>query len=142
VPGEVLIGIFWLVRGDDGQLAMPMRACLLREAEEYGDCLTFGDGHYETWEAWRGGRSDLDPALHLLRRAVSLSEYEEWPRGRVVHERTPSPRFVIYADKQAFPHHGQIVEAFCLPPELTRMRTDAHYRSTKRIACPLEGAAR
>ena len=118
VPGDVLIGIFWLVRGDDGRLAMPMRACPLGEAEEYGDCLTFGEGHHEVWEAWREGCSRLDPASPALRRAVSLSEYEEWPRGRVVHERAPASRFVVYADRQAFPHRDRIVRAFRLPPEM------------------------
>lgn len=135
---DALIGIFWLVRDDYGQIAMPMRTCSLDKAEDYGNCLTFGEGHYETWEAWKEDRLRFDPSSSGLRRAVLQSEYEEWPRGRVVHQRTSPARFIVYADRQLFPHRAWIMNAFGLPPERTWMRTDAHYQSTKRIACPSE----
>jgi len=138
VRTDALIGIFWLVRDDYGQIAMPMRTCSLDKAEDYGNCLTFGEGHYETWEAWKEDRLRFDPSSSGLRRAVLQSEYEEWPRGRVVHQRTSPARFIVYADRQLFPHRAWIMNAFGLPPERTWMRTDAHYQSTKRIACPSE----
>lgn len=135
MPGEALIGIFWFVCPKDGPLAMPMRTCPLSEAAEYGDCLTLEDGHAETWQAWRTGRLPLVPSSATLRQVMALSEYEEWPRGRIVHERT-SGRFVIYADRQAFPYQSRIINAFRLPSAQTQMRTDAHYRSTRRITVP------
>ena len=30
--------------------------CKVEDAEPYGDCLTFGPGHYEVWEGWRKAR--------------------------------------------------------------------------------------
>jgi hypothetical protein len=106
-----------------------VRGCPLADAEEYGDCLTFGGGHYETWESWRRGRLPLSPALRHL---VAGAEYEEWPRGRVVYERTPK-LFVIYADRQAFPYREQVETAFNLPAGQTSIRADSHYRSRRRI---------
>jgi hypothetical protein len=31
--------------------------CPLDQAEPYGDCLTYGPGHYETWTHWRRSSS-------------------------------------------------------------------------------------
>jgi hypothetical protein len=45
------------------------------QAEPYGDCLTYGAGHYETWAQWRLDRK-VDPAL---REIVRSYEYEDWP---------------------------------------------------------------
>ena len=132
------VGIFWFVQLEDEHLAMPLRTSLLKEAEEYGDCLTFAEGHYETWQAWREGVLCLNPPSSELHRAIVLSEYEEWPRGRVVYERTPA-YFVVYADRQSFPHQSRILEAFRLPAERTRMLTDSHYQSTRRINTRQQG---
>jgi hypothetical protein len=50
---------------------------LLTEAEPYGDCLTFGPGHYDIRENWRRDRT-IEPAL----RAVTERFEYEWRRGR------------------------------------------------------------
>jgi hypothetical protein len=44
----------------------------LDQAEPYGECLTYGPGHYETWAHWRRDRT-VDPALRATRRRPSRS---------------------------------------------------------------------
>jgi hypothetical protein len=70
----------------------------LDEAEHYGECITHAASHYERWQEWQ--------ALGGTRRAaagypdrIASTEYDEWPRGRVVYE-TPTRHFVIYADRR------------------------------------------
>jgi hypothetical protein len=84
VPGETPhVGIFWLVQTSNGE-ARPLAAgCPLDQAEPYGDCLTYGPGHYETWAHWRRDKT-MDPALRAIVRSY---EYEDWPRGRIVFDR-------------------------------------------------------
>jgi hypothetical protein len=49
-PGETpQLGIFWLVQTSDGVARLLTAGCPLDQAEPYGDCLTYGPGHYETW---------------------------------------------------------------------------------------------
>jgi hypothetical protein len=99
----------------------------LDRAEPYGDALTLPDGHYETWEVWRRRTLPLpDPAL---RPVVASTEYDAWPRGRVVYERTPN-RFVVYADGQLLgaARLARILMAFALPPDRTSALSDPHYR--------------
>ena len=105
----------------------------LKRAEEYGDCLTSPDGHYETWESWRRGRLTL--ALPALAPVIAATEYETWPRGRIVFDRT-ADRFVIYADRQLLtpPALTHIRTHFRLPAAQTVARTDPHYRNARRIA--------
>lgn len=102
----------------------------LSEAEEYGDCLTSPLSHYRAWEAVRRGRHVLAPLTSATKRLISIHEYEEWPRGRVLYER-PVQRFVVYADRQIFAHAALVNTHFGLPRG-TPWRTDAHYsRSLK-----------
>jgi hypothetical protein len=69
--------------------------CPLDQAEPYGDCLTYGPGHYETCDHWPHDRT-VDPALRALVRSY---EYEDWPRGRIVIDRARD-LFVLYADRK------------------------------------------
>jgi hypothetical protein len=62
------VGIFWLVQTSDGEARLLAAGCPLDQAEPYGDCLTYGPGHYETWDHWRRDRT-VDPALRALVRA-------------------------------------------------------------------------
>lgn len=129
------LGIFWVVVGAGGAASLLVRACALADAEEYGDCLTFPEGHYETWEGWR--RRALPAPAPGLGTLFAETEYEEWPRGRVVLDRGAG-RFVLYADAQlrAGPWAGRIMAAFGLPGDRTDVRGDPHYRSTRRLpAC-------
>jgi hypothetical protein len=82
------LGIFWLVQTPDGKARLLIAGCPLDQAEVYGDCLTYGLGHYETWDHWRRDRT-IDPAM----RALGWSyEYEDWPRGRIVFDQARSVR--------------------------------------------------
>ena len=69
------VAIFWLVQATDGEATLLATGCPLDQAEPYGDCLTYGPGHYATWAQWRRDRT-VDPALRALVRSY---EYEDWP---------------------------------------------------------------
>jgi hypothetical protein len=77
------LGIFWLAQTSNGEARLLTAGCPLDQAEAYGDCLTYGPGHYETWAQWRRDRT-VEPALRAL---VRSCEYEDWPRGRIVFDR-------------------------------------------------------
>jgi hypothetical protein len=100
----------------------------LDQAEPYGDCLTYGPGHYETWAHWRRDRT-VDPALRALVRSY---EYEDWPRGRIVFDRARD-LFVLYADRKLLtPATIACIKAqFHLPAERTEVKSDLHYQSTE-----------
>jgi hypothetical protein len=68
---------------------------------------------------------------------ITRDDYELWPRGRIIYERTPD-RFVVDADRQrlAPPWLAQIITLFHLPPARTTARSDLHYRSTRAIGPP------
>jgi hypothetical protein len=68
------LGIFWLAQTSDGETRLLTAGCPLDQAEPYGDRLTYGPGHYETWDHWRRDRA-IDPALRAIVRSY---EYEDW----------------------------------------------------------------
>jgi hypothetical protein len=117
------VGIFWLV---DGVLVIDRST--LDKSEPYGDCLTHPGGHYERWETWRelgiGGLRAIG-----FPDCMQTSEYDEWPRGRIVYE-TVERRFVLYADRRL--QSPGIVDAlktaFCLHEANVIVMSDAHYR--------------
>ena len=78
------VGIFWFV-GDE----LVAVACELTNAVPYGDCLTYDGGHAEHWEAWQKAGASSLRASGLPER-IATSEYEEYPRGRIVKEPTGS----------------------------------------------------
>jgi hypothetical protein len=73
----------------------------------------------------------LTPFDAPTRAVIATSEYEEWPRGRIVFN-FAAQRFVVYADRQAFIYGEKIRETFNLPDDAV-FRTDLHYRSTKHL---------
>jgi hypothetical protein len=125
-----LVGIFWLVLTSGG-IRLLSYAVPCAEAEIYGDCRTCPVGHYEAWEASRHDGGILAPSDAAMRLVIASSEYEVWPRGRVVFE-MGADRFVVYADRQAFPYAPLITAKFNLP-EATIFKTDSHYRLARRI---------
>ncbi len=89
---EPSVGIFWRVAD-----ILVIDRSTLQEAETYGDCITHARGHYECWQEWQAlGGSRLAAKGYPTK--IASTEYDEWPRGRVVYE-TPANRFVLYADR-------------------------------------------
>jgi hypothetical protein len=107
-----------------GEARLLTAGCPLDQAEPYGDCLTNGPGHYETWAHWR-----RDPALRAL---VQSYEYEDWPRGRIVFDRLRD-LFIIYADRKLLTPTtiARLKTQFLLPTERTEVQSDVHYQSTE-----------
>jgi hypothetical protein len=122
------VGIFWVVQTPNGEVKLLTASCPLDQAEPYGDCLTYGPGHYETWAHWRRDRT-VDPALRALVRSY---EYEDWPRGRIVFDRSRD-LFVLYADRKLLTPAtiARIETQFHLPEERTESQSDFHYQSTE-----------
>jgi hypothetical protein len=125
------VGIFWFLFAE-GAVHLLTRGCPLPNAEPYGDCLTFAEGHYETWTAWQR-RTAVHLPIEAVRGVISATEYESWPRGRIVYE-MPATRFVIYADKQllSVARLTLVRTAFGLPAGTTAA-SDAHYSGATRL---------
>ncbi len=110
---EPHLGIFWLV---DGKLIIDSSP--LSEAEPYGDHLTHPRSHIRVWATFE--RSGGVPRG---------SEYEEYPRGRVMHHPV-SREFTILADRCILKDKGliaQIKKALHLHKKV-KLGTDSHYR--------------
>jgi hypothetical protein len=124
--GTPQVGIFWRVRPPDADACLVVDCVPLKEAETYGDFLTYGS-HYECWSKLEA-MSPRDRQARLVPEAVRWTEYEEWPRGRVVFHR-PSERFVLYADPtlQTPAIIDEITRYFALPADRTDVRSDTHY---------------
>jgi hypothetical protein len=81
---EARLGIFWLV---DGKLLID--SAPLSECEQYGDHLNYPGSHIDVWEQWL-----------RIGKVPAPSEYEEFPRGRVIYStRTSTRTFTILADR-------------------------------------------
>jgi hypothetical protein len=100
----------------------------LDDAERYGDCLTHAAGHYERWQEWQA-LSEKVLASAGYPSLLRSTEYDEWPRGRIVYE-IVSNRFVLYADRRL--RKPQIIDALIMAFGLigveVAVRSDAHYR--------------
>jgi hypothetical protein len=122
------LGIFWVVQTSKGEATLLTAGCPLDRAEPYGDCLTYGPGHYETWAQWRRDRT-INPALRALVRSY---EYEDWPRGRIVFDQSRA-LFIIYADRKLLTpaRIARIATQFHLPAARTGVQSDWHYQSTE-----------
>ena len=124
------VGIFWAIQ-TSGAAPMLLLDCVPATcAEPYGDFLIHS-GHYEFWcklASMNASQLRQDGVPDI----VKWSEYEEWPRGRVVLHVT-SNRFVIYADRKLRNPTmvQQIMQRFCLPTDRTDIRGDSHYVSIR-----------
>jgi hypothetical protein len=122
------LGIFWMVQTANGEVKPLTAGCPMDQAEPYGDCLTYGPGHYETWAQWRRDRT-VDLALRAIVRSY---EYEDWPRGRIVFDRSRD-LFILYADRKLLTPAtiARIKAQFHLPKKRTEVQSDFHYQSTE-----------
>lgn len=107
------VGIFWEVTGK-----ILIDSTPVEDAEDYGDCKTYGRSHHEYWD-------------HLVRtKVVPHGDYEEHPRGRVVYN-TKTRQYTIYADKCILRQKAaikQIMREMHLPSKQTVTDTDYHYQ--------------
>lgn len=124
------LGIFWQVPGDQaGTTVLVTDATPLAQAEAYGAMLTHPRGHCDVWEAWqRLGPTGL--ARRGLPMVIAWSEYDEHPRGRIVHD-PAADLLTIYADRRLQRPRtvAAIIAAFGLCGQRVVVRSDSHYRS-------------
>nr|WP_295738487.1 hypothetical protein [uncultured Acidocella sp.] len=125
------VGIFWAVPYAPNVIELLTYKTMLSDAEDYGDCLTCPASHYNVWRAAQRGKPILEPLDDTIKSLIRVSEYEEWPRGRVIFDRSKG-QFLIYADRQTFPYADRLRERFNLP-ETTMLHTDPHYRLAKKL---------
>jgi hypothetical protein len=124
------IGIFWHIQAPGGDATLLVDCVPMAKAETYGDFLTHG-AHYEYWAklAAMDVRAVRDQSIPNV---VRWTEYEEWPRGRVVYHQ-PTGRFTLYADRklQTRAIIADILHRFSLPADRTDVRSDTHYVSVR-----------
>jgi hypothetical protein len=110
---EPHVGIFWLINGK-----LVIDSTNLKEAEPYGDRITHPRSHIDVWKQFQ-----------RIGKVPPESEYEEYPRGRVMHH-PASGEFTVLADKCILARKDLIAEiknALYLSKK-TKLSTDAHYR--------------
>jgi hypothetical protein len=124
------VGIFWRVQTSGAAPTLLVDCVPVQKGEPYGDFLCYG-GHYEFWTDMAGMTPSQLRQRHLPD-VARWSEYEEWPRGRVVLH-VPTSRFILYADRklQGSTTIARIVERFSLPQGGFDVRGDAHYVSVR-----------
>jgi hypothetical protein len=122
------VGLFWFVLAASKPTLLHHR-CTADMAEIYGDFLTCPHGHYEIWETWRAGHGNLPEGVGTV---IAMTEYEEWPRGRIVFNRT-TKRHVLYADRRILRAglQPEILTAFAILSSQVDIRTDEHYLSAR-----------
>jgi hypothetical protein len=130
-----MLGLFWAVE-DHGRPVLIAHAVSMEQATPYGDMLTVETGHFEFWTglARRGPR---------LLRAAGIptapvwSEYEEWPRGRVLYD-CAARRITIRADRQLHrPAFVRLIaDRFRFVTADASVLPDDHYRSIRRVPLP------
>lgn len=133
-----LVGLFWVVE-ESGSPSVVALAVPCRQAEVYGDMLTIDTGHLQHWtELAKRGASALRAAG--LPAAPVWSEYDEWPRGRVLYD-CEARRFVIRADRRLHrPAFLSLVAAsFGIEMTSTAVFPDEHYRSVRTVSLPQSG---
>jgi hypothetical protein len=124
---EPHVGIFWWAPEGPGVLVTDRTP--LTEAEPYGDFLTHPAGHFEVWEDWRR-LGVLGLRRRRLPPAIASTEYETFPRGRIVFH-GPTQTFWIYADGrlQVPAVIKEIKAAFGLNDANSVVKSDSHYRT-------------
>lgn len=130
VSGQV--GLFWVVETNAASMVLALSVPLER-ADPYDDMLTLDIGHDQHWDSLRE-RGAQALRLEGLPTAPVWSEYDEWPRGRVIYD-CSSRIFVIRADRKL--HNGIFVEKIAARFEINAIEClivpDDHYVSVRQI---------
>ena len=121
------IGIFWGITERGHSLLLCDKVPLIK-GELYGDAITWGE-HYNFWEELRSQKLP-----HTRTQVPAWSEYDEWPRGRVIYQ-TQKEKFIVYADQKLLTETARqaITKAFSLPTPDTYYYSDSHYKSIRII---------
>ncbi|GCD64650.1 hypothetical protein NBRC3279_0141 [Acetobacter pasteurianus NBRC 3279] len=124
---EPNIGIFWLVK-ENGKIVFLVDKVPASQGDCHENMTTWGE-HYNFWEQCRSKNKKKIPS-----RVPMWSEYEEWPRGRVVYD-VGAQLFTVYADRKLLTKTMRVAisEEFCLPLLKTRYSSDAHYISIRKL---------
>jgi hypothetical protein len=112
-PTEPCLGIFWLVNGELLTDSLPLSEC-----EDDGYFRNYAGTHIDLWQHWQ-----------QIGKAPSLSEYEEFPRGRCTYNKKSST-VALLADKCIRDNKALIAaikRQFHLPKK-TFVGGDPHYR--------------
>ncbi|TPL48677.1 hypothetical protein FJ942_26325 [Mesorhizobium sp. B2-4-2] len=122
------IGIFWFVRWK-ADLRLLAASCPVSDGEPYGDMMTYGTGHYTTWDRWRRSRT-----ARLERVIANAFEYEEWPRGRVSFDMIRNGPLLL-CDSQIMKSDliEIVLSRFNVSSHKLTLDKDAHYKSTEDI---------
>ena len=130
-----MVGPFWVVE-DGGTAAIIALSVPMDRATSYGDMLTVETGHLEHW-SWLSSQGAPGLRRAGLPTAPVWSEYEEWPRGRVLYD-TEAHRYIIRADRQL--HRPEFVrliaERFGIAAAEATVLRDDHYRSVRNVTPP------
>ncbi|TPI65546.1 hypothetical protein FJ420_11760 [Mesorhizobium sp. B3-1-3] len=122
------MGFFWIVVDRNCRDAILADAIGLADAEHYGELLTHPGGHFDYWEtmkqrgpAWLRGKK--------LSAQLLQTEYEDWPRGRVVFSPNEAC-FFVYADARIKTRAriALVRAAFQISDVNLMIREDSHYR--------------
>ena len=116
VPVASAVGIFWVVDGKPLAFGAP-----LLEAEPYGELKNYKQSHYSLWEFLRHSRI-----------VPQDSDYEDYPRGRVVYN-TRSDSLMFFADNCILkdkPMVRLLLGRLHLPLS-TKTESDPHYKCKK-----------
>ncbi len=114
--GAPAVGIFWVVEGKP--LAF---GDSLNDAEQWGEFKNYKEDHIHLWQFLQ--RNGIVPPD---------SEYEDYPRGRVVYN-TRTASFMFFADRCILKNRP-IVEHLLAElhlPATTKTESDPHYRCRK-----------
>jgi hypothetical protein len=112
-PEQPKLGIFWLVADELVLVSTPLDQC-----ELYGDVMNEPRSHVDYWAE-----------LQAKGRAPRGAEYEEFARGRVVHN-VKTKQYTLMADKCILARTDvvkRILSELHLPKN-TMLDTDFHYR--------------
>lgn len=120
------VGIFWFVQWK-GSIRLLSASCPIAEGEPYGDMITYGTGHYTTWNRWK---KSIDSPLK--RGITKAFEYEEWPRGRISYDK-PAKKYVLLCDQKIMSDQfiEQILKEFSISIDDALIGDDPHYISVE-----------
>ncbi len=126
LSGAPQIGIFWRITPNGASPFLLADSVDLADGETYGNFLNHG-AHSDYWDRLAAMTTEDSAAIPDVAR---WTEYEDWPRGRVVYH-LETERFVLYADTKLLIQHivDEIMVRFSLPPDRTDIRTDDHYQT-------------